>query len=83
MLDNNRQHIYFAADDKERTASTLMSKAEAWTNNIESMGYLDKLRAMFAAYHGAYYNDISNGHQISFGGEQGELVQLPIDVIVT
>jgi hypothetical protein len=75
----NTTNIYFATKEGKDTASVLLSKAEAWSNNIESSGYLEKLKAMWAAYHGAYYNDVSDGHQISFSGEQGELVQLPIN----
>jgi hypothetical protein len=36
---------------------------------------------MWSAYHGAYYTDSSDSHNISFGGEQGELVQLSVNHI--
>lgn len=70
---------YFAAKKGKETASVLIGKAESWNNNLESIGYLEKLKRMWCAYYGAYYNDVSDGHQISFGGEQGELVQLPVN----
>lgn len=34
---------------------------------------------MWRAYHGAYDNDLGFGHRINFTGEQGELVQLPVN----
>lgn len=72
-------NIYFAKQKAEDTAGILLTKANQWLNNIESNGYLDKLKMMWSAYYGAYYNDVSSGHQITFSGEQGELVQLPIN----
>ena len=35
---------------------------------------------MWRAYNGAYLNDyIGYGHRVNFTGEQGELVQIPIN----
>jgi hypothetical protein len=46
--------LYFAANpDAKKTVSTLLNKASSWNNNVESTGYKDKLKAMWAAYHGA------------------------------
>jgi len=73
------ENLYFAAKQASDTASVLLGKINDWCNNIESNGYLDKLKRAYAAYHGAYYSDTGNGHQITFGGEQGELVQLPVN----
>lgn len=73
--------VYFAAKSSKETVSVLMSRAEYWTNNLEANGYLDKLRMAWAAYHGAYYSDVSTGHQVTFGGTQGELAQLPVNHI--
>jgi len=73
------QSAYFASKDSKDTAGILLGKANAWTNSIESSGYLEKLRSMWRAYYGAYYDSVSSGHQITFGGEQGELVQLPVN----
>jgi len=76
-----RNNTYFATQEGEATASILLSKAESWTNNLESTGYLEKLRSMWAAYHGAFYRDAGDGHKITFGGEEGELAQLPVNHI--
>jgi carbon monoxide dehydrogenase subunit G len=67
---------YFAADKPEVTASVLMEKANNWYHGLNSNGYLDKLKKMLAAYHGAYLN---GSHEITFGGEQGELVNLNVN----
>lgn len=71
--------VYFAARDSNETVSVLLSKAQAWFKNLDTSGYLDKLRELWAAYHGAYYSTVQNGHKISFSGEQGELANLPVN----
>lgn len=79
MAKDNR---YFAAKDSKDVANILLTKGETWTNSLLTSGYLDKLRTMWRYYHGAYFEDGSdNSHKISFSGEQGELVQLPINHI--
>jgi hypothetical protein len=71
---------YFAAQPAQQTVSIVMAKADAWMNSLESNGYLDKLRNLWASYHGAFFeNDVGGGHSITFGGEQGELVQLAVN----
>lgn len=70
---------YFAQKPGEDCASELLGKIDSWSTNLNSTGYLDKLKQSWADYYGAYYNDLSNGHQITFAGEQGELVQLAVN----
>lgn len=70
---------YFAAREANETVSVLLSKANSWFMNLDSSGYLDKLREMWAAYHGAYYTTMQNGHRITFSGEQGEFANLPVN----
>lgn len=73
-------NVYFAADSADITSSVLLDKAKNWNDNITANGYLDKLKRMYRAYHGSYYTvDGSDGHEISFSGEQGELAQLPVN----
>ena len=76
MSKNNK---YFAAKEPKETANVLMAKANEWFTALNTNGYLEKLRQCWAAYHGAYYNSIDNSHTISFGGEQGELVQIGVN----
>lgn len=76
-MENNRQGpIYFAADEAETTVNELIRKSENWYKNIQFNRYLDRIRRSWAAYHGAYYDE---SHAISFGGEQGELVNLAVN----
>lgn len=78
MKDNN---IYFAAREPNEAAGILLGKTRDWFNSLESNGYLNKLRNVWAAYHGAFYTDDSDSHSISFGGEQGELAQMGVNHI--
>lgn len=76
--------VYFAAKEANEAAAVLMDRSNDWFQTIYSNGYLNKLRTMWQSYHGAYYTDGGIGndsHSITFGGEQGELVQLPINHI--
>lgn len=72
---------YFAAREAERTAVILLQKANAWYNNLYNNGYLDRVREMWMAYHGAYYTGSAGAHRITFGGEQGELAQIAVNHI--
>jgi len=71
---------YFAADEPEVTASNLLQKAESFFNTLSSNAYTDKLERMWRFYHGAYSERYGDGpHSITFTGEQGELVHIPIN----
>jgi hypothetical protein len=70
---------YFAAKSGTETAEAILEKANMWSNNLYMNGYLDKIKEMWMAYHGAYYRGASDGHQILFGGEQGELVSIAVN----
>jgi len=79
--DNKRDEtmMYFAARSPEKTAADLMAKGRTYFNVLESNKYLNKIRDMFRFYYGNF-NDSSKSHEISFTGEQGELVRLPVNV---
>lgn len=70
---------YFAAKEADETVEVLMRKSHQWFQRMDVSGYLDKLRNSWTSYHGAYYQDSGESHQISFGGEQGELTQIGIN----
>lgn len=70
---------YFAAKEPKETALILMNKTNEWFQSLDTSGYLDKLRTMWIAYHGAYYANRADSHQIVFGGEQGELTQIAVN----
>src|SRR5271169_4572823 len=70
---------YFGSKPAPECVGMLREKINAWTTNLEANGYLDKLRMAWAAYHGAYYTDVGTGHQITFGGTEGEITNLPVN----
>ena len=69
---------YFAARESEQTAKALLDKSRTFFNVLESNQYLDKIQDMFRFYYGNFTEDDS--HEITFTGEQGELVRLPINL---
>ena len=77
--------VYFAAKSPEDTAANLMKKADSFFSLLRSNAYFEKMQKMWKAYHGVYNNgsyagsSVGSGHTISFSGEQGEYVQLPIN----
>jgi hypothetical protein len=82
MQDDNStpldtSNMYFAAKPPEMTAGILLTKASSFYNTLQSNAYLDKLKKMWQAYNGVYGG--GNDHQIDFTGEEGELVQLPVN----
>lgn len=71
--------VYFAARPANEVASAALDKAQSFFNLLRANAYLEKLQRMWRAYHGAYENDLGFGHRVNFSGEQGELVQLPVN----
>jgi hypothetical protein len=71
--------VYFAAKSSEKTAADLLKKGKSYFNTLETNKYLDKIRDMFRFYYGNFESS-SEAHEISFTGEQGELVRLPVNV---
>jgi len=72
------KQVYFAADKAENTIDVLTEKARSWFTGISDSTYIDKIERSWRAYYGDYY-DTNNAHQISFGGESGEIVQLAVN----
>lgn len=73
------ENKYFAARESKECASALLSKIEYWDSSLRASGFIDKLQDLYAAYHGAYYNSVGEAHQITFAGENDELVQLVVN----
>lgn len=68
---------YFAAsEDPENLVEYLERRSSAWFQVLTESNYMDKIQRSWQSYHGVYYED---SHAINFGGEQGELVNLPIN----
>jgi hypothetical protein len=74
------QNIYFAADTAQNLADNCLKKSSSFYNTLQSNMYLDTLVRMWRFYHGIFNEQLDNSfHSISFGGQQGELVQLPVN----
>jgi hypothetical protein len=69
--------IYFASKPSDEAAAIIIDKAEAWYNSITRNGYLTRIKKSWAYYHGLHYDE--GTHQISFAGEQGELLKVPVN----
>lgn len=70
---------YFAANPADLTASILLAKSKSFYNVLEANFYLEKLSRMWRVYHGCFDVSVGGGHQISFTGEQEELVSLHVN----
>lgn len=77
-MPNGLKSQYFAAQDSKTTVSEVESRAEAWGRSTVSNTYLDKTRRSWQYYHGAYYEQ-GTDHRVSFTGDQGEIVQFPVN----
>jgi hypothetical protein len=75
MSKGNRD-IYFGSDEADILVAHLQKRSQAWFQSLTTSMYLDKLKRSWSSYHGIYYED---SHAISFGGESGELVNLPVN----
>ena len=73
---NSKGPIYFAADEPEQLASHMSNKSYYWYNTVYDNKYLDMIRRSWYMYHGFYYDE---NHQLGFGGESGELVNLAVN----
>lgn len=67
---------YFAAAEPGNLVEYLERRSSQWFQVLSESNYLDKLQRSWQSYHGVYYED---SHAVSFSGEQGELVNLPIN----
>lgn len=67
---------YFAADESSACVSYLKDKADKWVNYGANNGYTELVKRSWRTYHG--FNKDAN-HQISFDGEQGELLKININ----
>lgn len=67
--------IYFAKDTPEKTIAYLENISNNWFSNLQNNRLLEKMLTSWAYYYGQFYDE---NHQISFSGESGELVNMPI-----
>lgn len=67
---------YFGSSSADDLVGYLQDRSTIWFQSLSTSQYLEKIKKSWQAHHGVYYE---NSHQISFGGEQGELVQMPVN----
>jgi len=78
--DDDGKYIYWAADDAQTLASSALTRAKSFYSVLAANAYLDQLRRNWMFYHGQFYSGMSaDAHRINFGGEMGELTQLPVN----
>lgn len=75
-MKNNKNDVYFGADDADKLIAYMEDKSRIWFESLINTNYLDKIKRSWMSYHGVYYED---SHAVSFGGEVGELVNLPVN----
>lgn len=84
MEDNTKRppspnSVYFAKKPAPELASNLMTKSTSFYKYLSSNDYLTKIADNWRFYYGMFNGDLYNEHKITFTGEQGELVSLPVN----
>lgn len=75
-MTSKKDDIYFGAGPADDLVEVLNRKSNDWFQALTSSDYIEKLKSSWQAHHGVFYE---NNHAISFGGEQGELVNMPVN----
>jgi hypothetical protein len=72
--------VYFAARNSRDCAAAILEKSASFFQTMRSNSYLEKISQMWYYYYGNFNQETgSDGHEITFTGEQGELVKLPVN----
>lgn len=81
MADNPNKdsNVYFANKNPEDLAGDLLYRAKSFYNFLNQNDYLVKIADNWRFYYGLFRNSLYLGHKISYTGEQGELVSLPVN----
>lgn len=77
MEEKNFLKGYFAAQDSDKLASTVLNKANFFMNTLDSTGQVTRMRDSFRFYHGLFFG--GEGHRVMFGGDQGEITHLAVN----
>ena len=67
---------YFAKESSDKTVGVLIEKSQKWFSGINDNMYIDNVKKSWYSYYGCYY---TVNHEVSFGGESGELVNLAVN----
>jgi hypothetical protein len=80
MADHENSSTYFAVRDADRCASAVIGKASTFYSQIKANSYVLKLQNSWKFYHGNFNQGASEQHTVTFTGEQGELVSIPVNM---
>jgi hypothetical protein len=80
MSQDSDKSSYFAAREAQDTANVLLAKGETFFNTLRSNAYLKKITDMWLYYYGQFNTGMEESHTVSFTGEEGELVRLPVNL---
>ena len=80
MADNDNSEKYFAVRDADRAAAAVIGKASTFYSQIKANSYVLKLQNCWKFYHGNFNQGASEQHTVTFTGEQGELVSIPVNM---
>jgi hypothetical protein len=78
--DTDNSETYFACRESDRAAAAVIGKASTFYSQIKANSYVLKLQNMWKAYHGNFNQGASEQHTVTFTGEQGELVSIPVNM---
>ena len=70
---------YFAAREPKEMVKVLIQKVWNYKEIVEGTGYLEKLRRLYSAYHGGYFDSVGNSHDITFDGDDDELLEIAVN----
>lgn len=70
---------YFAAREADEVAAVLTRRSTTFYQNLYNNQFIDKLRKMWRFYHGAFTTSVSGAHEVTFTGDESELVRLPVN----
>jgi len=73
---SNNNNIYFAADESKELVHYLSNRSDMWFQALVNSSYVDRMKRSLFYHNGLFYND---SHRVSFGGENGELVNMPVN----
>jgi hypothetical protein len=75
--DSLGENMYFAAKPANKVMTVALERAKTFYQSTQRNNWKDKLTDMYRAYYGMFSD--GSEHKIGFTGEQGELVEMPIN----
>lgn len=77
---SDTSNTYFATREADKAAAAVIGKASTFYSQIKSNSYVLKLHNMWKFYYGNFNQGASEQHTVTFTGEQGELVSMPVNM---